>query len=91
MHEYERWPFPRHGLPVAFAANSCAQLGFEFSRYASGQAGKSPREKGRDDRLCVRIAQQRMRFEGLHSNIILRQNAGLPGTAGPLDFARGRA
>ena len=82
----ERGAFPGLPLPVAFAENSRAGLDFEFARHARGQARESPPPVRGRHRLRVRIAQQRMRLEGLHSIFILRQLQGRPLSMGALDF-----
>jgi len=95
VHEHERRPFLWDRLPMAFASNSSAGLGFEIAGHTSRQAGKSPRQKSRDERLRVRIAQERVRFERLHSNFHLTTESTAPGTdvgqPGALDFVRRRA
>jgi hypothetical protein len=67
VDENYRWVFAGPRLPMAVAANARAGLGFEFARGASREAGKSsPPESGRE-RLGMRIAQQWMRLERIHS------------------------
>lgn len=72
MYEDERGPFARDSLPVAFAEDFRSRLNFEFARRALRQARKPSRPVGSANGLQVRAAQERVRFERLHSSIILR-------------------
>jgi hypothetical protein len=67
MDQHECGSFAGLRLPVAFSANARAGLSFKFPGSASRKARKSSRQERSGECLCMRIAQQRMWLERLHS------------------------